>query len=97
MQLIDHATITHLLTTYGYATVFTLVMLESAGIPLPGETILITASIYASTNHGLDIRFVVGSAAAGAIIGDNAGFLGGTDVRPASVVALWSGARARRA
>ncbi|MDR3463943.1 MAG: DedA family protein [Beijerinckiaceae bacterium] len=49
-------------------------MLESAGIPMPGETILISASIYASATHGLDIRFVVGSAAAGAIVGDNFGF-----------------------
>ncbi|WP_158809592.1 DedA family protein [Beijerinckia sp. L45] len=49
-------------------------MLESSGIPLPGETILITASIYASTTHGLDIRAIVGCAAAGAILGDNIGF-----------------------
>jgi membrane protein DedA with SNARE-associated domain len=74
LHLIDHATIAHLLATYGYAAVFALVMFESAGIPLPGETILISASIYASTTHGLDIRFVVGSAAAGAIAGDNFGF-----------------------
>jgi membrane protein DedA with SNARE-associated domain len=74
LHLIDHATLAHLLSTYGYAAVFVLVMLESAGIPLPGETILITASIYASTTHGLDIRLVVGSAAAGAIAGDNIGF-----------------------
>jgi membrane protein DedA with SNARE-associated domain len=74
LYLIDHATIAHLISAYGYAAVFTLVMLESAGIPMPGETILISASIYASTRHGLDIRFVVGSAAAGAITGDNIGF-----------------------
>lgn len=64
----------HLLSAYGYAAVFILVMLESTGVPLPGETILITASIFASTSHKLDIWFVVASAAAGAIIGDNIGF-----------------------
>ena len=74
LHLFDPATISHLLSSYGYAAVFVLVMLESSGIPLPGETILITAAIYASTTHGLDIRFVVGSAALGAITGDNIGF-----------------------
>jgi membrane protein DedA with SNARE-associated domain len=49
-------------------------MLESAGVPLPGETILVSASIYASTLRGLDIRFVIAAAAAGAIVGDNIGF-----------------------
>ncbi len=74
MHIFDPATIAHLLSTYGYAAIFGLVMLESAGIPLPGETILITAAIYASTTHGLDIRFVIIAAAVGAIIGDNIGF-----------------------
>jgi membrane protein DedA with SNARE-associated domain len=74
VHIFDPATIAHLLSTYGYAAIFILVMMESAGIPLPGETILISASIYASTTHGLDIRLVVGCAAAGAILGDNLGF-----------------------
>jgi membrane protein DedA with SNARE-associated domain len=66
--------ITHLLSSYGYAAVFSVVMLESAGIPMPGETILVSASIYASAMHGLDIRLVIGAAAAGAIVGDNLGY-----------------------
>ena len=74
MHLIEPATIAHLLSSYGYAAIFILVMLESAGIPMPGETVLISASIYASATHGLDIRLVVSSAAAGAILGDNFGF-----------------------
>lgn len=74
MHLFDPATVSYLLSTYGYAAVFLLVMLESSGIPLPGETILITAAIYAGTKHGLDIRFVVLAAACGAIVGDNIGF-----------------------
>ena len=74
MHIIDPTLAGTLLSTYGYAAIFVLVMLESAGIPLPGETILVSASIYASTRRGLDIRFVIGLAAAGAIVGDNIGF-----------------------
>ena len=74
MHIVDPALAETLLATYGYAAIFVLVMLESSGIPLPGETILVSASIYASTTRGLDIRFVIGAAAAGAIVGDNIGF-----------------------
>jgi membrane protein DedA with SNARE-associated domain len=64
-----------LLSQYGYAAVFVLVGLESLGVPLPGETILIAAGIYAGTTHKLSIWVVFAVAAAGAIIGDNLGFL----------------------
>ena len=64
----------HLVTQYGYSAVFFLVGLESLGIPLPGETILITAGIYAGTTHKLSIWGIFAVAAAGAIIGDNIGF-----------------------
>jgi len=74
VHILDPAQAETLVATYGYVAIFALVMIESAGIPLPGETILITASIYASTTRGLDIRFVIGAAAAGAIVGDNIGF-----------------------
>ena len=60
--------------TYGYEAVFVLVGLESVGVPLPGETALITAALYAATTHHLNIAVIVGVAAAGAIIGDNVGF-----------------------
>ena len=59
---------------YGYEAVFALVGLESIGLPLPGETALITAALYAATTHRLDIAAIVAVAAAGAIIGDNIGF-----------------------
>ena len=59
---------------YGYEAVFGLVGLESIGVPLPGETALITAALYAATTHRLDIAAVIAVAAAGAIIGDNIGF-----------------------
>jgi membrane protein DedA with SNARE-associated domain len=50
-------------------------MLESMGIPIPGETALITAALYSGTTGRLDIIDVVGTAALAAIIGDNLGYL----------------------
>ena len=64
----------HLLTTYGYVAVFLLVGGESLGVPLPGETIVIAAGIYAGTRHHLSIAAIFAVAAAAAIIGDNIGF-----------------------
>lgn len=67
--------ISHLVDTYGYAAVFVLVAIESLGIPLPGETALVTAGIYAGHSHHLSPWFIWAVAAAAAIIGDNIGFL----------------------
>lgn len=64
----------NLLTTYGYLAVFLFVAIESIGIPFPGETMLVTAGIYAGTTHRLSIIVVIMAAAAGAIIGDNIGY-----------------------
>lgn len=74
MDFFDASWIQDILVTYGYAAIFIVVMLESAGVPLPGETILISAAAFAGSKHSLDIRYVIASAAAGAIIGDNIGF-----------------------
>jgi membrane protein DedA with SNARE-associated domain len=49
-------------------------LLENMGVPLPGETILITASVLASTKHQLDILVVAGVAVLAATLGDNLGF-----------------------
>jgi membrane protein DedA with SNARE-associated domain len=59
---------------YGYEAVFVLVGLESIGVPLPGETALITAALYAATPQRLSISIVIACAATAAIIGDNIGF-----------------------
>jgi membrane protein DedA with SNARE-associated domain len=64
----------HLIHTYGYWAVAIIVSLESMGIPLPGETILMGAAIYAGTTHQLDIASVIAAASIGAIVGDNVGF-----------------------
>jgi len=60
--------------TAGYPALFFLVMAESGGIPLPGETALITAAVLASQGQ-LQIEFVIALAALAAIIGDNVGYL----------------------
>jgi membrane protein DedA with SNARE-associated domain len=58
---------------YGYFVIFVPVMLETAGLPLPGETILLLSGVAASTGR-IDpwVAIAVGSAAA--IIGDNIGY-----------------------
>ena len=67
-----------LVADYGYWTVAGVVGLESMGIPVPGETVLIVASIYAGAHDG-NIALVIAAAAAGAIIGDNAGYMIGRE------------------
>jgi membrane protein DedA with SNARE-associated domain len=58
---------------YGLAALFLIVMLESGGVPLPGETALVAAGVFASRGE-LDIVSVVAVAAIAAIIGDNLGY-----------------------
>jgi membrane protein DedA with SNARE-associated domain len=74
MGFLDGDTVQHLIAHYGYAAIFLVVMLESTGIPMPGETILISAAALAGTKHALDILGVIAAAAGGAIVGDNIGF-----------------------
>jgi membrane protein DedA with SNARE-associated domain len=63
-----------LLQVYGPWIIFGVVALESAGVPLPGETILVAAALLASTTNQIDITVVVIAAAAGAIVGDGIGY-----------------------
>jgi hypothetical protein len=65
---------THLLETYGYAAVVILVMAESVGIPLPGETIVVAAGVYAGTAHRLSVWSLFAVVSAAAIVRDNIGF-----------------------
>ena len=57
----------------GYVALVLLVAVESAGIPVPGETALITAGILASRGD-LSIVMVIVLAAVAAIVGDNVGY-----------------------
>jgi membrane protein DedA with SNARE-associated domain len=61
-------------STHGYWAIALIVGLESMGVPLPGETILVLAAVYAATEPGLNIWFVISAATLGAIVGDNAGY-----------------------
>ena len=61
--------LTSLISAYGSWLVAALIILECIGIPLPGETILIAAAIYAGTTHELSIWPVMLSGVLGGIIG----------------------------
>lgn len=74
MSIIPDGEFTSLVQTYGYGVVGALIALESMGLPVPGETVLIGTAILAGTTHNLNIFVLVGIAAIGAIVGDNLGF-----------------------
>jgi membrane protein DedA with SNARE-associated domain len=59
---------------YGSVAVAVLILLESLGLPLPGETALVSAAIYAGTTHQIDIFVLIASAALGAIVGGVLGY-----------------------
>ena len=73
--LISLTTLQNALDNFGYAAVALFIMIESSGIPFPGETMLLLASFYAAVSHQLQIPLVIACAAFGAIIGDNIGYL----------------------
>jgi membrane protein DedA with SNARE-associated domain len=70
-------TLKPLIAQHSYIAVFCIVALESAGIPLPGETALVLAAMFAGATGLIDIKIVILLAAAGAILGDNMGFWAG--------------------
>jgi membrane protein DedA with SNARE-associated domain len=74
MSVLSQLDLSGWIAAYGYWAVLVLVGLESMGLPLPGETALIAAAVYAGTSHELDVGGVVAAAAAGAVIGDNIGY-----------------------
>jgi membrane protein DedA with SNARE-associated domain len=65
--------VTHYFTHHGLPLLFLVVMLESFGIPLPGETALIFFGVLASKGD-YDIASVIAVAAVAAIVGDNLGY-----------------------
>jgi len=67
--------VTKLLLDYGLVLLFLLIAMESAGVPLPGETALIAAAVLARPeHHHYSLFTVVVVAAAAAIVGDNVGY-----------------------
>jgi membrane protein DedA with SNARE-associated domain len=74
MSVLSQLNLSGWIAAYGYWAVLVLVGLESMGLPLPGETTLIAAAVYAGTSHELDIGGVVAAAVVGAVLGDNIGY-----------------------
>jgi membrane protein DedA with SNARE-associated domain len=62
-----------LLGRWGYAVIFAAMLLENAGVPLPGETITLLGG-YAAGSGQLNLLGVMAAAAGGAVLGDNIGY-----------------------
>jgi membrane protein DedA with SNARE-associated domain len=73
--------VTDFFTSHGLPLLFVVVMIESFGIPLPGETALIAFGVLAAQGH-YSIVAVIAVAAAGAIVGDNLGY---------AIIGRWGG------
>jgi membrane-associated protein len=67
------ASLVEIAENVGYPLLFALIAVETMGVPLPGETALITAGIVAARGN-LSIEAVIALAATAAILGDNVGF-----------------------
>ena len=63
-----------LFARYGYGVVFAGVLLENAGVPIPGETTLLAAAALSHSGR-LSLTLVIATAVVAAIVGDNIGFL----------------------
>jgi membrane protein DedA with SNARE-associated domain len=61
-------------TTHGYWTLAITLLLENAGIPLPGETMLLFASFLAFQNHELNLGLIILVGTAACTLGDNLGY-----------------------
>ena len=68
------------LEKYGYWGVALTIALESMGVPVPGETALVAAALYAGKTQVLNIWVLIAFASAGAILGDNIGYWIGREI-----------------
>lgn len=73
MDLVSIETIQTLAQTYGYWAVTLGILLENAGLPIPGETITLVGGFLAGSGE-LNYWLVLASATLGAIVGDNIGY-----------------------
>lgn len=77
MSILTHSILDLLrsaLVRYGYWAVALALLLENAGVPVPGETILLLASFLAYSEHNLQLAWVIVVATGAATVGDNLGF-----------------------
>lgn len=79
---------------YGYWAVLIGVMIEDFGIPVPGETIILTAAVLAGAGH-FNIAWVILFAVVGAVLGDSIGFFMGRNFgsRVLFRLGLWVGVK----
>jgi membrane protein DedA with SNARE-associated domain len=69
----DMATLQEVIGRWGYLVIFAAMLLENAGLPLPGETVTLLGG-YAAGSGQLNVLGVMGAAAGGAVLGDNIGY-----------------------
>jgi len=62
------------LALWGYWAVGAALLLENAGLPVPGETILLLASFLAYSEHKLALPWIIVVGVCAATLGDNIGF-----------------------
>ena len=72
-ELVSTANLEDLLNTWGYGVVFAAMVLESAGLPLPGETVTLLGGYAAGSGH-LNLAGVIAAASGGAMVGDSIGY-----------------------
>jgi membrane protein DedA with SNARE-associated domain len=70
---LDPERLQDLLQHWGYGVVFLAMLLENAGLPLPGETVTLLGGYAAGSGH-LNGLGVMAAAATGAMLGDNIGY-----------------------
>ena len=75
LGLFSDAYVQQLIQAYGLWVVFFVVMAESMGVPMPGEPTLVAAGLYAGSTDRIDPYLLVAVAAAGAVVGDNIGYV----------------------
>ncbi len=73
LEVLSLEFVQHLAEEYGYGAVFTGVLLENTGMPIPGETITLVGGFLAGSDD-LKYKWVLLSVIAGAITGDNFGY-----------------------
>jgi len=75
--------IRQLLVHWGYWGIAAFLLLENAGVPLPGETVLLLASVLAFKSHQLELRWIIVIGTIACTLGDNIGYaIGNAGGRP---------------
>lgn len=70
----SHQEIVHLIAIYGYWGIALGATVDSFGMPVPGEVMVLSAGMYAGATHRIALLSVIGAAMLGAMCGDNASY-----------------------